>query len=201
MPCIFLPTMLAASNNILCSRTGLCGRTSATERVRRRLDDQLNIPPSPYRSSRKDIISFLPDINAELEHRHANGNIHEGLKPSDRLLQTDGKRKRVSLNDYTRFRAEVRIGYYLEELDILSFGSLKLIQGQTDIVKTDVYSLGMTFYFMVLVKLRLVTPICTVTTIGGIYCMDVQPLHPLLCSLARLKVLLLLLFPSPQNTI
>jgi len=128
------------------------------DRARRRSKgqfDEAERSHTPHSLQLDEIISLVRDITSGIHYLHSNDLIHRDLKPKNCLLHRDNQRLRVLVSDFgeTQNVGEMRnssgatgtLSYCAPEVLVPDPGSGAF--GQFT-MKSDVFSLGMTVYFM-----------------------------------------------------
>ena len=108
------------------------------------------------RMSLEEIFSFFSDITKGLAHLHVNGFVHRDLKPQNCLLHRTGNVTRVLVSDFGEMRGASmsRMSNATGYTGTVSFAAPEVVQRDENGVfgdfttKSDIFSLGMIFYFM-----------------------------------------------------
>lgn len=112
------------------------GRWIALERVHGTLMDDWSKGQSP-----ESIVRVAFELVEALEHLHAHGVIHGDLKPSNIIVDTEGRARLLDLG-VASFKGETHEGFK----GTLAFTAPELLRKQAPTEATDIYGLGATLY-------------------------------------------------------
>jgi len=98
--------------------------------------------------SRAAILEIYTNIVKSIYYAHENGIIHYNLKPSNIIIPDDFSKLKIidfGLTDVIFYSKEAFTQYNFESP---MFCSPEFVSGQTCDIRSDIYSLGVLFYFM-----------------------------------------------------
>ena len=102
--------------------------------------------------------AFIRQAAAGLRHAAQKGLIHRDIKPSNLMLTTDGVVKITDFGLAKAARTETRLTATGEVLGSPGYISPEQAQGQEIDLRSDIYSLGATFYHLLTGRLPFVAP-------------------------------------------
>jgi len=128
------------------------------ERVRRRSKGQFDQAEDtfiPHSLQLDEIILLVRDITSGIHYLHSNDLIHRDLKPKNCLLHRDNQRLRVLVSDFGETQNVGDMRSSSGATGTLSYCAPEVIVSDQNsgafgqfTMKSDVFSLGMTVYFM-----------------------------------------------------
>ncbi|KAI9672408.1 MAG: hypothetical protein M1829_004486 [Trizodia sp. TS-e1964] len=162
IPCAFMLQQYCNGGDLhhyIC-RTGMqtASKEQLKNRMRRRSKGQPVLPQDLHANRQlnlEQIYSFFKDIASGLNHLHSNKYIHRDLKPSNCLLNDAGDGiLRVLVSDFGEVQMENTVRSSTGATGTISYCAPEVLHKGPDGVygnfttKSDVFSLGMTLYFM-----------------------------------------------------
>jgi serine/threonine protein kinase len=105
------------------------------------LEQKIHREPIAY----EDAVEYLLQVLAALDYAHRRGVVHRDIKPANIILTPDGN---IKLMDFgiARVTSERRLTKTGVALGSLFYMSPEQIKGESPDVRSDIYSLGVTFY-------------------------------------------------------
>jgi serine/threonine protein kinase len=105
------------------------------------LEQKIHREPIPY----EDAVEYLLQVLAALDYAHRRGVVHRDIKPANIILTPDGN---IKLMDFgiARVASDRRLTKTGVALGSLFYMSPEQIKGESPDVRSDIYSLGVTFY-------------------------------------------------------
>lgn len=162
VPCLFILQQYCNAGDLHAYVLGAKPSNPSNEELKHRArrmsrgeHDEVMESPSPKALQLDQIISFVRDITSGLHYLHANNLIHRDLKPKNCLLHRDRHRLRVLVSDFGETQAAGNARTASGATGTLSYCAPEvLIHDPTTgafgqfTVKSDIFSLGMSVYFM-----------------------------------------------------
>jgi len=162
VPCLFILQQYCNAGDlhayVLGTKQSQPNSEQLKERVRRRSKGQFDQAEDtfvPHLLQLDEIILLVRDITSGIHYLHSNDLIHRDLKPKNCLLHRDNQRLRVLVSDFGETQNVGDMRSSSGATGTLSYCAPEVIVSDQNsgafgqfTMKSDVFSLGMTIYFM-----------------------------------------------------